>query len=192
MIPDTCTKCDICLINKYHPSKGDGNIDANIMFITSNPSTFEAKIDIPLTSKDGLLFQEYLDLFNFHRDDIYITNAVKCRTPNHRLPTDREIYNCREYLDIEVAKVNPRIIVLLGDTAIRSYFKLAFTTLNLSIDSLNAKYISYEGRVIVFMIHPAHGVTSINVRTDIYNAFLTLLRLYKIINPAHTTNIIGV
>jgi uracil-DNA glycosylase family 4 len=184
----TCSKCDICVLNNHHPLIGDGNLDANIMFISRNPSAFEMKNDIPLYSKDGMLFQKYLDLFNFSRDLVYITNAIKCRTPGHRYPTDQEIYNCYEYLDNEIKNVNPKIIVLLGDTTIRAYFKLAFKNLSVHSDTLNAKYMIHNGRIILFMIHPAHGLNSIYVRTDIYKAFLTLLSLYRYINPAHQIN----
>jgi uracil-DNA glycosylase family 4 len=189
MIPTHCTKCDICLINNYHPLEGDGNNDANILFITRNPTSFDVKNNVPMISKDGMLFQEYLDMFNFNRDLIYITNAVKCRTPGNRYPTDKEIYNCRGYLDLEISKINPKIIVLLGLTAVKSYFKLAFSTINLNMDMLNSKYIVSNGRIILFMVHPVHGLNSISGRIKLYNAFLSLLRLYYIINPAHKISI---
>lgn len=184
----TCSKCDICNLNNHKPLLGDGNLDANIMFISRNPSKFEVKNDIPLINKDGMLFQSYLDLFNFNRDLIYVTNAVKCRTPGHRYPTDTEIYNCREYLELEIKRVSPKIIVLMGLTALRSYFHLAFTTINIHIDTLNAKYMIYNGRIIIFMIHPSYGLYSTANRIQIFNAFKTLVDMFRIINPGHTVN----
>lgn len=184
-----CSKCDICLINNHKPIIGDGNTNANIMFIARNPSAYELKNNIPLYSKDGLLFQRYLELFNFDRNLIYITNAVKCKTPAHRYPTDIELHNCREYLDTEIKEVNPKIIVLLGDTALRSYFKLTHSVINVHINSLNGKYMIHNGRVILFMIAPYHALNSIVNRYAIYYSFLSLLSLYRIINPAHKTNI---
>lgn len=183
-----CTRCDICKLNSCRPIIGDGNLDANIMFITRNPSAYEVKNNIPLYSKNRMLFQEYLDLFNLNRDLIYIANAVKCRTPGSRYPTDTELFNCREYLNKEIVEVNPKIIVLLGDTAIRSYFKLYFNVLSIHINDLNAKYIIHNNKVILFMIHPYHGLNSINIRKSIFNAFNMLLNLYRTINPTHTPN----
>jgi uracil-DNA glycosylase len=188
MIEFTCSKCDICSINNHTPIIGDGNLNANIMFIARNPSAYELKNNIPLISKDGLLFQRYLDLFNFDRNLIYITNAVKCKTPAHRYPTDIELHNCREYLDTEIKEVNPKIIILLGDTALRSYFKLAHSVVNVHINSLNGKYMIHNGRVILFMIAPYYGLNSQSSRIEIYKAFLSLFSLYKIINPAHSIN----
>ena len=185
----TCSLCDICLLNNHHPIIGDGNLNANIMFVSRNPTSFELKNNIPLISKDGMLFQRYLDFFNFSRDIIYITNAAKCKTPGHRYPTDIELFNCRGYLDNEIRHVNPKIIVLMGDTALRSYFKLFFTNVSVSINDINAKYMIHNGRIILFMIAPAHAINSSINRIAIYNAFLSLLSLYRVINPGHRTNI---
>ena len=183
-----CSKCDICAINNHRPVIGDGNLNANMMFITRNPSALEFKRNIPMISKDGLLFQRYLDLFNFSRDLVFITNSIKCKTPGHRYPSDTELYNCREYLDNEIRHVNPKIIVLLGDTALRSYFKLAFTDKNVHAENLNGKYMVHNNRVILFMINPMQAVNSSAKRVDLYNAFLSLLSLYRVVNPAHTIN----
>ena len=60
-----CVKCDICTANNYTPLIGDGNLNANIMIVTKNPNSFEIKNNIPLVDKSGMLFQSYLDLFNF-------------------------------------------------------------------------------------------------------------------------------
>jgi uracil-DNA glycosylase family 4 len=184
----TCTLCDISVLNGYEPIQGDGNPDANIMFVSKNPSAFDIKLNVPLVSKQGLLFQEYLDLFNFSRDIIYITNAVKCRTSGGRCPTDKEIYNCRYLLLEEIDAINPKIIVLMGLTAIRSYFNLAFSTVDLNMESINGTCMIHEGRTILFMVHPYHAMNSMARRTDIYKAFCKLLQLYRIINPSHTVN----
>lgn len=189
MIPFTCTKCDICTANNYTPLIGDGNLNANIMFVTKNPSTFEIKNNVPLVDKSGLLFQKYLDLFNFSRDIVYITNCVKCRTPSNRLPTDTEIYNCRDYLEQEINEVKPKIIMLLGNTAIRSYFKLAYTVLGITAEELNANYMIHDNKIIIFSIHPINGLYYPEARKALFNSFITLVKLYRIINPGHTTNI---
>lgn len=185
----SCSLCDICLINDHKPLLGDGSLDANIMFVSRNPSAFEMKNNIPMISKDGMFFQEYLDLFNFSRDEVYITNAVKCKTPNRRYPSDIEIYNCRQYLMNEINHINPKIIVLVGNTAIKSYFGLAFTNLPVTAEQLNGTYMIHNGRVILFMIHPSHAMTTYNSRLALFVSFLQLTNLYRIINPAHITNI---
>jgi len=76
----------------------------------------------------------------------------------------------------------------MGDTALRSYFKLAFTNVTVSINHLNAKYMIHNGRVILFMISPAHAINSSVNRVAIYNSFISLLYLYRVINPSHIIN----
>lgn len=185
----TCSRCDICTINNHLPLLGDGNPNANIMFINKNPTALEIKNNIPLISKDGMLLQEYFDLFNFTRDLIYITNAVKCKTPGHRYPTDVEIAHCYSYLDDEIKTINPKIIVLMGIVPIRSYFKLAFSNSIFDVDAVSSKYMIHNNRIIVFMPHPSFAINSVFVRQAIFNTFNTILDLYRVINPGHTTNI---
>ena len=185
-----CADCDICILNNYNPLVGDGIIPANIMFVGRNPDNYEHKHNIPFINKAGALFQRYLNLFNFSRDHIFITNAVKCKTPSNRIPVDVEIYNCGKYLDQEIATVNPKIIVLLGTTAIRTYFKLAFTDININIEDVNGKYMIHKNRIILFAIHPSHALSLIKGREQLFVAFTQLVSLYRYINPAHETNII--
>lgn len=183
-----CSKCDLCTLNNHHPMIGDGNLDANIMFVSRNPTAFEMKNNVPLFSKDGMLFQQYLDLFNFHRDMIYVTNAVKCRTPGNRHPTELEISNCYTHLDAEIKTVNPKIIVLMGNTAIRTYFKLAHTNIIINTNSIAGKYMIHNKRIILFMIHPSFALNSVMYRTNLFYSFVTLLQLYREIHPAHNIN----
>jgi len=185
----TCSRCDICTINNHTMMNGDGNENANIMFITRNPSSFEKKNNVPMIDKEGMLFQKYLDLFNFSREEVYITYAVKCKTPGHRIPTDKEIANCYIQLDYELDIVKPKIVVLIGEVAIRAYFKLAYTNKNVDILSLNARTIIHNDRVIVFMVTPSYGLCNVQGRELIYEAFTTLLIEYRKINPLHETNI---
>ena len=67
----------------------------------------------------------------------------------------------------------------------RSYFKKAYSVLNIHVEHLNGRYMIHNGRVIVFMIHPVHGLNSIDVKVKIFKSFLTLLQLYRVINPLH-------
>ena len=184
----TCSKCDICILNNHHPIIGDGNLDANIMFITRNPSAFDKKNNIPLVNREGMLFQKFLDLFNFSRDLVYITNAVKCKTPGHRIPVDKEIANCYDHLDNDIKTVNPKIIVLMGEVAVKAYFKLAYTNKVIDILHLNAKSVNTDDRIIIYMVPPIYGLSTVNGKQLIYHAFVTLLREYRIINPLHEIN----
>jgi DNA polymerase len=183
----TCYNCDICKQNDYHPLFGDGNPDAILMFVSRNPLSKEHKADVPFLGKDGELFQVYLDLFGFHRDNIFITNAVKCTTPHHRVPTEVELTNCRPYLFYEIMSVKPRIIVLLGLTAIRSYFNIIWNHTNLDMNILNGRVTAKDNTVIFFMHHPYHALNNKKIKIEMFISFIKLLNLYRSINPNHQT-----
>lgn len=186
---NTCSRCDICTMNNHTLMEGDGNKNANIMFIARNPTAFEKKHNVPLIDKEGELFQKFMDLFNFSREEVYITYAVKCKTPCHRVPNDREIANCYLHLDYDLLVVKPKIVVLIGEVAIKAYLKLAYTNKDVDILKLNAKSIIHDGRVVIFMMTPSYGLTDIHGREFLYEAFVTLLNEYRKINPLHETNI---
>lgn len=185
----TCTKCDISLNNDYRPIWGDGSSNAYIMFVSRQPESLDHKFNVPLLSRSGNLFQLYLQMFNFSRDEIYVTNAVKCKTPKNRYPTDSELYKCRDHLTEEINTVKPRIIVLMGITAIRTYFKLAFKDHQFHESKVINKVVIHEGKVIVLIHHPANALNDFNKRLSIFDGFKIILNLYRIAHPLHRTNI---
>lgn len=183
-----CTKCDISVLNDYIPLKGSGNKDAVIMFISKNPTSIEYKNEEALTSKNNFLFQSFLKIFNFDKSSIYITTAVKCKTPKNRIPSDIEIHNCRFHLENEINTINPKIIVLLGNIAIKSYFNLPIYIENYQIETLFGKCITHNNKVILFMPSPSN-CTDYNSRLLLYYSFKTLSKLYSIINPNYISNV---
>jgi DNA polymerase len=166
---------------------GDGDKHADIMFVARNPTKYEYKNDVPLIGADGQLFQKFLEWFGFNRDMVYITYAVKCKTPGHRVPSDKEIFECGTHLREELQIINPKIVVLLGTTAVRTFFNLAYKVNGLDIRTLSGKYFIHDGRVILIMNNPAVGLKYVSERYAMYYNFVTLLKLYRIIRPWHTT-----
>lgn len=185
----TCVKCDICSNNNHRPIWGDGSHSAQIMFIDSNPSYAERKHNIPQMNKAGMLFQIYLNLFNINRDDVYITYIVKCKTPNGRYPSDCELLNCREHLEEELTTINPKIVVLLGTTAFRSYFNLIGKDIPIDIGKLQGKHLIHNGRIIIFSYSPATIYKYIKYRIDMYKVFIKLIKFIRIYKPWHKTTI---
>jgi uracil-DNA glycosylase len=185
----TCTLCDICSNNNHIPVLGDGSKTAAIIFIGRNPSYQEKKHGIPQMNKAGMLFQRYLNMFNISRDDIYITDSVKCKTPNDRHPNDCEITNCHSKLEEELLTINPKIIVLLGTTALRSYFNLVGTNIPIDIRTLQGKHIIHKNRIIIFSYHPSYIYKYEKSRLDMYKVFVKLTHFIRVYKPWHTTNI---
>lgn len=109
------TKGTICVA-------GDGPEDADIIVIGEAPGAAEERTGRPFMGESGKILRSELD-----QNDLggvtYITNVVKCRPPDNRTPTPAEIKACREYLDDEIARINPEIVVTLGGTATKTLFR---------------------------------------------------------------------
>lgn len=108
-----CQKCGLSQL-RTHAVPGSGSYDAKIMFIGEAPGYWEDQRGLPFVGKAGKILDELLKGIGLRRDDVYITNIVKCRPPGNRDPTDEEIKACSPYLDKQIDIIQPKIIVPLG------------------------------------------------------------------------------
>ena len=98
----------------------DGNPEAKIMLIGEGPGANEDKEGIPFVGRAGILLDKMLGSINLNRNNVYITNVVNYRPPENRKPTDEEIERYLPYLKKHIEIIKPKIIVLLGSTALNS------------------------------------------------------------------------
>ena len=117
-IASGCTLCRLCN-SRTQVVFGQGNPDADLLFVGEGPGYHDDRTGDPLTGAAGELLDELLRGIGMHRDDVYVTNIVKCRPPRNRKPFPDEIEQCEGYLFREVAMVEPRVICPLGDVALR-------------------------------------------------------------------------
>ena len=111
------TKC--CSPGKFIV-RGEGPDSARVMLIGQNPGAEEERQGRPFVGSSGKYLASVLEKNGMNRDSLYITNIVKCRTPQNRKPTDEEIKSCLPVLVKEIKKVKPRLIVLLGKVALKT------------------------------------------------------------------------
>ncbi len=116
-----CTKCKTLVASRTQVVPGDGAEDASIMFIGEGPGFNEDKQGSPFVGQAGAFLNELLALINLKREQVFITNIIKCRPPENREPLPYEIQNCRPWLDVQIAVIKPKIIVLLGRYAMASF-----------------------------------------------------------------------
>ena len=107
-----CNKCKLCK-TRQNIVFGVGNKNADIMFIGEGPGADEDAQGIPFVGKAGQLMNKALAGVGINRNEVYITNIVKCRPPQNRNPEKEEADACKEYIDSQIKLVNPKIIVLL-------------------------------------------------------------------------------
>ena len=114
-----CKKCRLCK-NRTNIVFGQGNKKARLMFIGEGPGADEDKQGIPFVGKAGQLMNNAFQALEINREDVYIANIVKCRPPSNRVPEDDEVQTCLNYLRNQVILIKPKIIVLLGSTALKN------------------------------------------------------------------------
>ena len=133
---------------------GDGNIDAKIMFIGEGPGAQEDKEGKPFVGRAGKLLDKMLESIHLNRTKVYISNVVNYRPPANRRPTEIEIARYLPYLKSHIEIMNPKILILLGSTALNSIIGNATV-----ISRARGKWIQKEiGTVkpwIIASFHPA-------------------------------------
>ncbi|HHO41731.1 MAG TPA: uracil-DNA glycosylase, partial [Epsilonproteobacteria bacterium] len=109
--------CHLCELSKYRKKVvfGEGNPNAQLMFISEPPSAAEDSSGHPFAGRSGEMLEKMIvNVLKLERSDIYLTNIIKCRPPNNRLPNSMEINSCYPYLQKQLEIISPSIIVTLG------------------------------------------------------------------------------
>ena len=144
-----CKKCKLCN-NRTNIVFGQGNRNADVMFIGEGPGADEDLQGLPFVGKAGKLMNMAFEGLGIDRSDVYIANIVKCRPPKNRVPEQDEAQACLNYLRNQVILVKPRIIVLLGSTALKNILDNG-----LSITASRGKWIEKKGIYYMPTWHPA-------------------------------------
>ena len=169
-----CTKCDLCK-TRTNSVPGKGNFQSDVIFVGEAPGRNEDKNGEPFVGIAGKKLSIALEEANISRDSIYITNVVKCRPPNNRVPSTIERNTCQEYLKQEISIIKPKIICILGNTAFNSILGGS------EITKFRGKIVQKNSQLYFLTIHPAATIYNqklINVlKKDIMKLFDTIREL---------------
>ena len=166
------------------PVFGNGNPDAEIVFIGEAPGKNEDLQGIPFVGAAGKFLAEMLANIGMKREDIYITNAVKYRPPNNRDPEPNEKEECRQWLLEELTLINPKLIVFLGRHAMNNFFP------ELKISDAHGKLIikkfaSIPTKHFLPLYHPAAALYNGSMREILMKDFQKIpIALQKIKNTS--------
>lgn len=116
-----CTRCFLHR-SRLKPVPGEGPEDAALFFIGEGPGFHENRQGRPFVGAAGQFLEELLASIGMKREEVFITNVVKCRPPGNRDPLPEEIETCRPYLDRQLEVISPRLIVTLGRFSMARYF----------------------------------------------------------------------
>ena len=130
---------------------GEGNPDAEIMFIGEAPGRQEELVGRPFVGAAGRLLNRLLKVIDIKREDVYITNLVKCRPPKNRDPLPEEIEACSGWLNEQIGSVRPKLIVLLGRFATNRFLP------NIKISEVHGrKFIRDINNLGTFVFFPTY------------------------------------
>ncbi len=146
---NNCKKCKLCQ-GRNNVVIGTGNKTADLMFIGEGPGADEDAQGIPFVGKAGKLMNTAFQGIGIKREEVYIANVVKCRPPNNRNPEDDEARACLDYLRNQVILVKPKIIVLLGNVALKNILGKEY-----GITSARGKWVEKNGIMYMPTFHPA-------------------------------------
>jgi len=146
--------CEQCALWKGRTKAvpGEGNPHAKVMFIGEGPGYYEDKQGRPFVGPAGHLLDELLASIDLKRADVFITNVVKCRPPENRDPKPEEIEACNDYLDRQIAAIQPQVIVTLGRYSMAKFFGSE------KISAIHGRARKIDGRMCFAMYHPAAGL----------------------------------
>ena len=167
----TCTKCQL-----HHSRKkavpGEGPADSDIMFIGEGPGFHENEQGRPFVGAAGKFLEELLSDIGLSREEVFIANVVKCRPPGNRDPQPEEVETCTSnYLDRQIAAINPKVIVTLGR------FSMNLLMPDSKISQVHGRAVKINGRLVVPMYHPAAALHQGSLRPVIKNDFSQLPQL---------------
>ena len=181
-----CTACNIAK-SRLNIVSGKGNINASIMFIGEAPGHTEDKMGEPFVGESGKVLTRALFNAGFTREEVYITNMIKCKPPRNRIPSAVELNNCVNNLIYEINTIKPKIIVLLGRTALQNVLGKRY-----SLAMANNRIVIRDNFVFMPMYHPSYILRqqSTNVSRKYIQNFLLLELVYrKLVDPLHRPNI---
>jgi uracil-DNA glycosylase family 4 len=143
--------CEMCALHfsRKKAVPGEGPVDAEIMFIGEGPGFYENEQGRPFVGQAGKLLEELLAGIGYKRQQVFITNVVKCRPPGNRDPLPEELAACSDYLERQIEAINPKIIVTLGRYSMARFMP------NAKISDVHGQAAWIKGRLVVAMYHPA-------------------------------------
>ncbi len=173
--------CPLCKLaqSRKNAVPGEGRLSAKLMFIGEAPGKNEDDKGKPFVGAAGLILNEALEKAGIQRSLVFITNVVKCRPPDNRVPEDDERIACRPYLDRQISLIAPQIICILGATAYSSILG------GKSITANRGKIVKKNGQKYFVTIHPAAAIYNRNLRSVLQNDLSKLFQEIKSMEHSH-------
>ncbi len=170
---EECKKCGLYKTRKKVVF-GSGDEKSKIMFIGEAPGRNEDEQGEPFVGRAGQFLNQLLKEANLKREEIYITNILKCRPPNNRDPTEEEIKMCSPYLDKQLTIIRPKVIITLGNYStkyiLKKFGKTPESISRIHGEVYHVKNLLFDMKIIP-SYHPAAALYNPNMKQVIINDF---------------------
>ena len=167
-----CRRCGLCE-QRHRIVLGEGNRNAEIMLVGEGPGADEDAQGRPFVGKAGQLLDKMFSAIDIKREELYITNVVKCRPPGNRTPLDEEAEACLPILRIQYALIKPKIVVCLGATATKHVYDH-----EARITRVRGQWLNKNGTLFIPTYHPAALLRDETKKKDVWADLQSIRRTY--------------
>jgi DNA polymerase len=170
--------CRRCKLHKTRTSIvfGSGNLRAKLVFVGEGPGRDEDLQGEPFVGQAGQLLTKIIQAIQLRREEVYITNIIKCRPPGNRNPEPDEIGSCEPFLVKQLEAIRPKLICALGTFAAQTLLKTEE-----KISSLRGEFHQYQGIPLMPTYHPAFLLRNPNSKRDVWEDMKKLKREYDLL-----------
>ncbi|UCH90201.1 MAG: uracil-DNA glycosylase [Thermoplasmata archaeon] len=158
-----CTKCELCE-SRINAVPGEGAKNAEVILIGEAPGKNEDEEGRPFVGRAGKTLDEVLAELSIPRENLYITNILKCRPPKNRVPKKPEVEACIDYLFKQIELIQPQIIVTLGQSALKT-----LTGLKGNLRDFHGNKYEFNNYPVLVTYHPAAVVYNRNLKSELVN-----------------------
>jgi len=157
--------CTLCPLHKTRSRTvpGQGAVHPEIAFIGEGPGAEEDAQGLAFVGRAGQLLTKMIEAMGLTRDDVFIGNIVKCRPPENRAPLPDEMDACLPYLREQLARIQPRVIVALGGTAVKGLLGV-----ETGITKLRGQWMTFQGIDVMPTFHPAYLLRNPKAKRDVW------------------------
>lgn len=166
-----CRRCEELASTRTQTVFGVGDPHAKILFLGEAPGADEDRTGVPFVGRAGQLLDRIITACRMKREEIYICNILKCRPPGNRNPSNEEAENCREYLDGQIAAVNPEYIVCWGSIAAKNLLNSTE-----SIGKMRGRFFTHGRAKVLCTYHPSYLLRNPAAKKDVWEDMQFLFR----------------
>jgi len=169
----TCQRCPLAK-GRLNAVPGEGPAQVDILFIGEAPGLHEDRQGKPFVGRSGQFLTDLIEAAGLKREQVFITNVVKCRPPNNRDPLPEELSACQLYLDEQIELLQPKVIVTLGRISMAKFVEGG------RISAIHGRTHNVNDQKVVTMYHPAAALHQPALRQTLIDDFSKLKKFFNV------------